>query len=721
MNTRHLLTLPYLLSITTLFSLLHSCNSNGNTVNRESTSSKYVNPYIGTSGHGHVFLGANVPFGLVQLGPNQYTRGWDWCSGYHYSDSVIIGFGHMHLSGTGIGDLGDVSLLPVINSNEREALFTHAEESVKPGYYSVRLRNSNIKVELTATARSGFHRYSFPSGTDKPQVILNLQQGIGWDKWQASALKLENNTLITGFRTSTGWAKNQQIYFAAQFSRQVIHYEQENDSIGILTFAPHKDPLLVKVGLSPVSTENAKLNLQTEIPGWKFEETVAAADRQWNDELNKIKIETDDEGVKRTFYTALYHTMIAPSVFCDVNSDFINYTTLSLWDTYRAAHPLATLIHPEKQKDFAQTMLHIFRQQGKLPVWHLVGNETDCMVGNPGIPVLADIVMKGFEVDKEAAFNAMKTSAMLDERSLHLLKKYGYIPFDLEPTHETTAKGLEYALADACIAQIASQLGKEEDYAYFKKRSESYKKYFDPATCFMRGLSSEEKFSEPLDPFLTAPGKGDYTEGNAWQYAWLVPHDVYGLIDLFGGEGQFIQKLDSLFIVEGNLGAEAAPDISGLIGQYAHGNEPSHHVIYLYNFVGQPWKAAYRARQIMSTLYDDTPEGLCGNEDVGQMSAWYILSAMGLYQVEPAGGTYIFGSPLFKSATMNVGNEKEFKIIAHNNSKENIYIQSAALNGKEYTKSYIHFNDIVKGGILEFRMDNKPSNTFGVRKEDRPQ
>lgn len=711
----------------------HSCSRGSSSDAATLRATQYVDPYIGTGGHGHVFLGANVPFGLVQLGPNQYTRGWDWCSGYHYSDSVIIGFGHMHLSGTGIGELGDISFLPVLTPQAREALFTHADEQARPGYYSVRLKDCGITVELTATLRGGFHRYSFPTDTDTARVIVNLRQGIGWDTWQKSELLQENDTVISGYRISTGWAKNQQIYFAAQFSRPVVQCSLPNDSIGVLSFAPDAAPLLVKVGLSPISTENAKQNLKAEIPGWDFEKTAESADAKWNAELNKIKIETCDETAKRVFYTALYHTMIAPSVFCDVNgdyrgsdgkiyrnADFTNYTTFSLWDTYRAAHPLATLIHPEKQKDFAETMLHIFEQQGKLPVWHLMGNETDCMIGNPGIPALADIALKGFEVDKEAAFNAMKTSAMLDERSMHLLKEYGYIPFDKEPTNETTAKGLEYAIADACVARMAKELGKEEDYAYFKKRSESYSRYFDTVNCFMRGLSSEGKFSEPLTPFITAPMKGDYTEGNAWQYAWLVPHDVGGLVKLFGGEERFIGKLDSLFTVQGDLGEEAAPDISGLIGQYAHGNEPGHHIIYLYNFVGQPWKAAYRAREVMNTLYDDTHEGLCGNEDVGQMSAWYVLSSMGLYQVEPAGGTYVFGSPLFGSVTLNVGNGKTFTITAHHNSKENIYVQSAKLNGQAYTKSYIHFNDIVKGGKLEFFMGNKPSETFGKNKEDRP-
>ncbi|MDO4164283.1 MAG: GH92 family glycosyl hydrolase [Bacteroides sp.] len=708
------------------------CASHTKTESELPDLTQYVDPYIGTGDHGHVFLGANVPFGLVQLGPTQYTRGWDWCSGYHYSDSVLIGFSHTHLSGTGIGELGDISLFPVTDERQREAHFRHEQERVRPGYYAVVLDDTNIKAELTATARTGFHRYTYPTDIDTTKIIINLKQGIGWDALKACTMTQENDTTVSGYRCSTGWAKRQQIFFHAVFSSPIRKAQMENDSIGIFSFCTGGQPLLVKVGLSPIGTENAKLNLQAENPGWDFEETAEKARLLWNKELNKIQVTTPDEKAKKIFYTALYHTMFAPSVFSDVNGDYrgadgqahtdangTNYTTFSLWDTYRAAHPLATLIHPERQKDFAQTMLNIFDQQGKLPVWYLMENETDCMVGNPGIPVLADIVLKGFEVDKEAAFRAMKASAMLDERSLGLLKEYGYIPYDKEPTNETTAKGLEYALADGCIAKVAETLGHVEDYNYFRNRSLSYRKYFDKSTCFMRGLSSDGRFSTPFDPFYTAPGKGDYTEGNAWQYAWLVPHDVHGLIDLFGCEERFVSKLDSLFTVEGDLGAEAAPDVSGLIGQYAHGNEPSHHVIYLYNYVGQPWKAAERLRQVMGTLYHDAPAGLCGNEDVGQMSAWYVLSAMGLYQVEPAGGKYIIGSPLFGVTKIEVGGGKTFEVVARNNSAKNIYIQSAKLNGAPYTKSYISFKDLKQGGRLELEMGDKPSG-FGTGEEDKP-
>ena len=692
---------------------------------------QYVNPFIGTGGHGHVFLGANVPFGNIQAGPTQKKQGWDWCSGYHYSDSTVIGFGQMHLSGTGIGDLGDVSLLPMTNPSQREVKFSHKAEYVRPGYYSVMLA-SGIRVELTATQRVAFHRYSFPADAIKGYIALNLAQGIGWDKMTSCKFKQESDKTITGFRMSEGWAKDQRVYFVAEFSEPVKLEENERDTIGIFSVASTSQPLLVKVGISAVSVENARENLQQELPGWNFASVVSKANADWNRELSKIAIKTQDERAKRIFYTALYHTMIAPSVFSDVNGeyrgadgkthkgDFTDYTTFSLWDTYRAAFPLMTLIQPEMQRDLAETMLHIFKQQGKLPVWHLMGNETDCMVGNPGIPVLVDIALKGFNVDKKAVFEAVKASAMRDERGMGLLKKYGYIPCDLDPEKETVAKGLEYALADACIAKLAKQLGKTEDYKYFYKRSQSYRDfYFDKQTKFMRGVTSDHKFREPFDPFSTVHRQDDYTEGNAWQYVWLVPHDVHGLVAAFGGEKPFVSKLDSLFIVNGDMGAEASPDITGLIGQYAHGNEPSHHIFYMYNYVGQPWKGADKIRYVLANLYHDDFDGLSGNEDVGQMSAWYILSSVGFYQVDPAGGRYVFGSPLFDEATLNVGNGKTFRVVAHNNSSENKYIQSAKLNGKPYTRSYIDFKDIVRGGTLEFVTGNKPSQ-FGVKPSDRP-
>ena len=697
---------------------------------------QYVNPRIGTGGHGHVFLGANVPFGYVQLGPTEPTQGWDWCSGYHDSDNVLIGFGHQHLSGTGIGDLGDVALLPVVNRDQRKVVFSHNDENVKPGYYSITLRDGGkpyVNVELTATKRTGMHRYSFLTDQGTCQLLLDLGQGIGWDSPKQVRMKQISPRMIAGYRHSMGWARNQKDFFAMEFSQDITLEKLAGDTIGLITTPNHGQPLLVKTGLSAVSIENAIGNLMSENPGWDFNSICRQANDAWNDELGKVTINTFNDDDRTVFYTALYHTMVAPSVFNDVcgeyrgadgevhEGDFTNYTTLSLWDTYRAAHPLQTLIHREKQRDMAQTFLHIFEQQGKLPVWHLMGNETDCMVGNPAVPVLADLVLKGFDVDKDKALKAMVTSAMLDERSMGLLKQYGYIPYDLEPDKETVARGLEYALADWCIAQVAKVVGDQENYNYFNERSKSYRHYFDKQTRFMRGKDSKGNFrpAAELDPLSTKHRNDDYCEGNAWQYTWLVPHDVHGLVNLFGSEKAFIQKLDSLFIVEGDLGVEASPDVSGLIGQYAHGNEPSHHIIYMYNYVGQPWKAAQLVRRVLREQYRNDLDGLSGNEDVGQMSAWYVLSSIGLYQEEPAGGKYIIGSPLFNEARLNVGDGKAFTVKAINNSDQNVYVQSARLNGKRYDKSYIDYRDIIAGGTLELLMGPKPSK-WGTSKKNRP-
>ena len=677
---------------------------------------KYVNPYIGTGGHGHVFLGANVPFGLAQVGPTQYTHGWDWCSGYHYSDSILVGFSMMHLSGTGIGDLGDVTLLPTLCPKQRDVKFSHRAERVRPGYYAVTL-DGGIHVELTATERCGLHRYTLPADVSRGFVRLDLKRGIGWDALADCRLEVESATMVSGYRYSKGWASDQRIWFVAEFSRPVTIQERQGDSITVFSFENTNEPLLVRVGLSPTSVEAARQNLRAEMGTWNFSEVLAEADRKWNEQLGKVIIKGGTSDERTTFYTALYHTMTAPSLFCDVSKPSV-YTTLSLWDTYRAAHPLMTLIHPEIQQDIARTFIDIYRQQGKLPVWHLMGNETDCMVGNPGIPVLADLVLKGYCNDPEA-LEAMRTSAMLDERGMDLLKEYGYLPFDLHKDNETVAKGLEYALADWCVAQVAERMKDKQAQRYFDRRAQGYRHYFDPQTCFMRGKDSQGRWREPFNAFHAEHRQNDYTEGNAWQYTWLVPHDVHGLVSLFPSEQRFIEKLDSLFIVEGDLGEDASPDISGLIGQYAHGNEPSHHIVYMYNYVGQPWKSALLIRRVMSELYRNDFDGLSGNEDVGQMSAWYVLSAMGLYQVEPAGGKYIIGSPLFDEVTFSVGENRTFTIRALDNSIDNIYVQNARLNGKPYTKSYIMFDDLRRGGTLELQMGPHPSD-FGTKKKDRP-
>ena len=681
---------------------------------------QYVNQYVGTGGHGHTFMGANVPFGLVQLGPTEPTRGWDWCSGYYYDDDELIGFGHMHLSGTGIGCLGDVAFLPVNDFKQTSTRFKHEAEKVHPGYYSVQLTDPNVLVELTATERCGFHRYTFKDGA-KAQLALDLSQCIGWDKLNDCLLTQESTTRLTGFRRSNGWAADRRIYFSIDFSQPVTVHRLDSMERVVLSVADNTKPLLVKVALSPVSIDKAKLNMQAEMAGWDFDATVKAADDAWNRELARIQIQTNDQTKKRVFYTAMYHLMTSCSKFNDVDreyrgadgkvhkADFTNYTTLSLWDTYRAAHPLMTVAFPEMQRDFAQTFLNIYKQQGRLPVWHLMGSETDCMVGNPGAIVLADLTMKGFVEDKELALEALKATQMKDIRSLGLLKEHGYIPWNLEPENETVAKALEYCAADDGVAKVAKLLGKSDDYNYFFNRSRSYKKYYDPETRFLRAVGTDGKFRLPFNPFFAEHRTNDYTEGNAWQYTFLVPHDVKGLINLFGSDKAFMSKLDSLFFVEGWAGDNASPDMSGMTGQYAHGNEPSHHVIYMYNYAGRPDKAAPLLRKMLNEMYLDQPDGLSGNEDVGQMSAWYILSSVGLYQVDPVGGRFVIGSPLFDKATVNVGAGKTFTVVAKNNSDRNIYVQSARLNGKALKNSYIEFNDIRHGGTLELVMGPKPS------------
>lgn len=681
---------------------------------------QYVNQYVGTGGHGHTFMGANVPFGLVQLGPTEPTRGWDWCSGYYYDDDELIGFGHMHLSGTGIGCLGDVAFLPVKDFKQTSTRFKHEAEKVHPGYYSVQLTDPNVLVELTATERCGFHRYTFKDGA-KAQLALDLSQCIGWDKLNDCLLTQESTTRLTGFRRSNGWAADRRIYFSIDFSQPVTVHRLDSMERVVVSVADNTKPLLVKVALSPVSIDKAKLNMQAEMAGWDFDATVKAADDAWNRELARIQIQTNDQTKKRVFYTAMYHLMTSCSKFNDVDreyrgadgkvhkADFTNYTTLSLWDTYRAAHPLMTVAFPEMQRDFAQTFLNIYKQQGRLPVWHLMGSETDCMVGNPGAIVLADLTMKGFVEDKELALEALKATQMKDIRSLGLLKEHGYIPWNLEPENETVAKALEYCAADDGVAKVAKLLGKVDDYEYFFNRSRSYKKYYDPETRFLRAVGTDGKFRLPFNPFFAEHRTNDYTEGNAWQYTFLVPHDVKGLINLFGSDKAFMSKLDSLFFVEGWAGDNASPDMSGMTGQYAHGNEPSHHVIYMYNYAGRPDKAAPLLRKMLNEMYLDQPDGLSGNEDVGQMSAWYILSSVGLYQVDPVGGRFVIGSPLFDKATVNVGAGKTFTVVAKNNSDRNIYVQSARLNGKALKNSYIEFNDIRHGGTLELVMGPKPS------------
>ncbi len=667
-----------------------------------------VDMRIGTGGHGHVFMGANVPFGMVQVGPSQLGKGWDWCSGYHESDSTIVGFAHTHLSGTGIGDLGDVIFMPYTGNGVRTpdgrlySTFSHSSEQMSPGAYAVTLDTYGIRAELTATCRVGFHRYKF-TDVDTARLSVDLTNGIGWDSLVSKSLKVDGPRSISGFRRSTGWAKEQKIYFVARFSEPILTVDTLRGELSFLL--PRNKSLQAEVAISYNSVEGARCNLEEEARDVSFNAVKREAQRQWNAELSKIDIQTTDEHTRKIFYTALYHTMIAPSVFSDCDAPKTTYTTFSLWDTYRAAHPLMTIIHPEKMADMVGTMLDICDAQGRLPVWHLVGNETDCMVGNPAIPVVADAVLKGCEgVDAERAYKALKRTAMCDDRGQKQRRELGYIPCD--EFKESVSMDLEYALADWCVAQVAKKLGRSEDFDYFLNRSRSYARHFDRGDNFMKGVDSKGRFREPFSPFESIHMESDFTEGNGWQYTWLVPHDVEGLIALFGSKERFTAKLDSLFTVSGDMGARASADISGLIGQYAHGNEPSHHIMYLYSQIGQRYKAAERVREVLSTLYHDAPDGLSGNEDAGQMSAWYLLSSMGLYQSEPAGGRFYFGSPIIERATIRVAGGS-FTIRAENNSPDNIYIERVLLNGEDYMKDYIDYADIVAGGELTFIMTNR--------------
>ena len=698
-----------------------------------------VDVKIGSGGHGHVFVGANVPFGMVQLGPTSIPTEWDWCSGYHDSDSTVIGFSHTHLSGTGIGDLFDVTVMPVIGNdltyargtedNPASGLWSYADrtrEIAKPGYYSVPLTRYGITAEMTATNRVGLHRYTFPQ-SEEAGIVIDLQNGGCWDKATETHIEVCGDNAVKGYRYSKGWANAQRIYFYAEFSKPFsdlnVHSIEYMPMFAKADFQTTKDEqILMKVAISPVSIEGAYANLQAEMPSWDFEATVKAADKAWNEELGRIQAETKDADALKIFYTALYHTMIAPSTFCDVdgsyrgadgkiygNPGYTTLTTFSLWDTYRAAMPLYSIFQSEKYVDMINTMLSIYKEQGKLPVWHLHGCETDCMVGNPGIPPVADAIAKGFEgFDYELAFEAMKASALRPDRSQDLRMKYGYIPCDL--ANESVAYDLEYALADGALANAAKILGKTEDYEHFLNRSRSYKHLFDPELTFIRGKDSKGNFRKDYSPFAANHRADDYCEGNGWQYTWLVPHDLDGLIECFGTKEAFIQKLDNLFTVSSELEGEASPDISGLIGQYAHGNEPSHHILYLYTMAGQPWKTADRVREVLHTLYTSAPDGLSGNEDVGQMSAWYILSALGFYQVEPGCDRYWFGSPLLDKAEIKVAGGT-FTVIAENNSDENRYIQSVTLNGKPYSERFIMHSDIAAGGELVFKMGPDRTNT----------
>ena len=714
-----------------------------------SSYTSFVNTKIGSGGHGHVFVGASVPFGMVQLGPTSIPQEWDWCSGYHDSDNSVIGFSHTHLEGTGIGDLFDVTVMPVIgevtysrgeSGDVSTGLWSPADRTKEvstPSYYSVPLTRYGILAEVTATCRVGMHRYTFPASNDAA-IVFDLQNGGCWDSAYGTMIEKVSDNAICGYRYSSGWAKNQRVFFHAEFSKpfkNITFIDGPNRADdGSLVQSPmyarmdfdteEGEQILVKVAISPVSISGAANNMAAEMPHWDFEEIVEAADQKWNEELSKIAVSGGNPTDRTIFYTALYHTMIHPATFCDYDGtyrgsddevredgSFTNYTIFSLWDTYRAAMPLLNIIHPEKADDMVNTMLKIYEQQGKLPVWHLWGNETDCMVGNPGVIAVGDAIVKGYKgFDVEAVYAAMKNSVMLDERGQDLRKKYGYIPTDLY--NESIGNDLEYAIADGAVANVAAYLGKTDDEAFFRERSHSYRNYLDKETLLSRGRMKDGSWKTPFNPFESNHQQQDYTEGNAWQYTWLAPQDFEGLVEFYGSREKFVSQLDTLFAQEERIdGENASPDISGLIGQYVHGNEPSHHIIYFYSMAGEPAKTADHVREVYEKMYFNNENGLAGNEDAGQMSAWYVLSSMGFYQVEPASTEFWFGAPNFPQMDVTVKGGV-FSITSEGLDAKNPYIQSVELNGQPYDKGYIDFKDIEKGGSLKFIMGSTPAKWY---------
>ena len=720
-----------------LFSVVAICALLLASCSKEKDYTAFVDPYIGSGGHGHVFVGASVPFGMVQLGPHQMnTEDWDWCSGYHYTDSMVIGFSHTHLTGTGCGDLGDVLFMPYnpskakfdsqwMKSRQAEAkhlyaALDHELESVKPGLYTVELPDYGVKVRLTATERAGLHEYTFTG--DQSAILVDMCTGIGAEKVLEWDVEIVDPTHIKGYRRSKGWADH-TVYFFAEFSQPIkgkrdVHIVGDEYATSLIFNTANDKKVLAKVGISAVSCENAAENLTAELPAWDFNRVYAEAKAKWNEQLGRIDIVPMDDKQQRIFYTSMYHTMIAPSLFSDVNGEYRGadgkthraeerqYTTLSLWDTYRAAYPLFTLVNDDMSTSLVSTFMNIYNEQGTLPIWHLHGWETNCMHGNPAVISLADLCLKGYVKDVPAALQAMKVSSMRDDRGVQFLKEYGFIPYDKTNEKEEVSRCMEHAIADAALAKVAKQFGDVQAANYFGARSQSWKRYYDPAVGLVHARALDGTWKTPFDPFLAREGS-DFCEGNAWQYTWLVPHDVEGLIATLGGPTAFAEKLDSFFVLEAGEG-KMGVDVTGLIGQYAHGNEPSHHVAYLYNYVGQQAKCAEKVRYILNELYYDDHSGVCGNEDAGQMSAWYILSSLGLYQVDPAAGEFQFGSPLVHKATLNVGEGKEFTVIAHNNTVENIYIQDALLNGNPVEGTSISYEDIKAGGVLEFTMGSTP-------------
>jgi len=721
----------------------------------------YVKPLIGTSGHGHTFPGAAVPFGMVQLSPDTYNEGWDWCAGYHYSDNSIMGFSHTHLSGTGRGELLDVLMMPTTGAMQFEpgtrenpdggyrSRYSHQNEVAKAGYYSVVLDDYKIKAELTATQRAGFHRYTFDKD-EKANLIIDMAHSFKTDSILNGTFSIINDTLIVGSHRSKGWGEptekywvQHEVFFAARLSKpiktasfwvdgkivegvKVVEGKFVKTNL-VFDIAQNKQ-LQIKVGISGVDVEGAIKNVDAEITNWDFDKVVDSADEAWNETLNTFEVNDQNQANKETFYTAVYHACLAPFTGSDVDGRYMGFdhkiqkasgftlsTGLSLWDTFRAANPLYTIISPAKTTDIINSMLVQYEQYGLLPIWPLCNSETNCMIGYHSIPVIVDAYLKGIGgFDAEKAFQAMKKSAMQDDFEVQYLKKYNYIPRDLAPTI-SVAKTLEYAFDDYCIAMMAQKMGKTDDYNYFSKRGQAFKNLFDTSIGFMRGKDSKGVFRPDFDPYNAVNAHSDFIEGNSWQYTWFVPQDVQALIDGMGGKAGFVNKLDTLFSISSKLDENTPSDVSGLIGQYAQGNEPSHHVAYLFNYGDAPWKTQERIHQIMTTLYSNKPDGLCGNEDMGQMSSWYVFSAMGFYPVNPADGRYVFGTPQFSEIILNLPNKKAFTVKATNLSDQNIYIEKVLLNGKDHSKGYITHQELTVGGSLEFVMSNTPGKVFSMK------
>ena len=731
--------------------LMVSCKTKENQFLAKKNST-YVNPMIGTGGHGHTYPGATVPFGMVQLSPVNGISSWDWCSGYHYSDSIVVGFSHLSLSGTGIGDLNDILFMPATKAMDltlrvrsRDSLayksyYSHANETAAPGYYQLYLEDPRVNAEFTTSRRTGFHKYTFQDNADA-SVVIDLGFAINWDKPLLTGLSVEDVYTVTGYRHTTGWAKNQKVFFAAKFSEPITNFSLYKDfetalgnqvdgekTSGQLFFGTQHKPLFVKVALSSVSVANAMENLEANLD---FDSAKAQAEAAWESHLGSIVVETPIDSLKTLFYTALYHAQLAPVTFSDANGQFRKendsivtaknytaYSTLSLWDTFRAQNPLLTIIAPDKVAHIIKSMHEYYKETDALPVWTLYANETNTMTGNHSIPVIVDAYFKGIkDFDVEALYNAMKATMMNDKRGLNYYKQYGYIPYDMED--ESVTISLEYAFNDWCVAQMAKALGKKDDYEFFSKRSKAYEFLFDKETGFMRGRSADNTaWRLPFDPKHSNHREDtDYTEGNAWQHSWFVPHDVAHLIALHGGDAVFTERLERLFTEPSEItGDNVSADISGLIGQYAHGNEPSHHIAYMFNKANKPWRTQYWVRHILNTQYNTTPNGLSGNEDCGQMSAWYVLSSIGLYPLNAASSTYEIGSPLFEKTTINIPGtqNKRFTITAENVSQNNLYIQSASLNGKAFNQTFIPHKTLVEGGELHLVMGDKPNLEWGV-------